>query len=803
MSNIKFSPSLFLETIELQRFKESLDIESINSSTGLASNGGWRKNLLEETVSFGLVKNNRDISFKNGLVNADSDLIVGSQTFKTIKIQNLYAIDSFGQSIYQDPVQSKTIPSDSNWYWVRISHNYSSIEKGTFSLAIDGTLSGTGGEFTKILRGGLSNFASKIRFSNSTLNTLDYEVLQVIDDNNCILIGTSFQAETGLTLSNVGTFTPGVQPSSNDVLPFQYDSCFLELVQEVIINTPPSTGFTQDVTFYLARVNSDGTNLQVQDKRKDFWETKGSNLAISIDRIQNALIGVEAVKFSNPLDPGDKNNILVSWGLRCSSWNINTNTNTLTISGSVTGGIYRDINSITNNAFNEWRVYTSNGLYSRIISSVKTGSAFNLVLDTLDIDNYYTGGIGINGNIITQELLIVPDTEEVEILLSPDPSDNLSSEIVSYTFPVNTRIGTCPVLAYTPTSPNTYVLYNIKYRYKSFKEYTQYQVTPSSTTGYYTENSFDTSGNLIISPTLLPYTSDPINGFIQVNISPNAYLNFVKKVDKGDLIGVTDLTSLTVFTDLIVGTSLNFLNITGNITLLGNTVIRLSTVGAISGNEFRVHLNCTSFNFSNNTFTIQQGSGSLNTTIKNITLGDIYTMLNIDGGIIFDFVYDGTNWILSQNYELGVPFEIKILSRTTALTNFDTTTGLGKNKGFFGYSVADTRNGTDDLRSMFLVGQNQSDGDYSIIGNIGGGKKNTLLEENIPKHSLKYRVTQENISSAGSVQLNCLNSGGNGLWLTDNQYDTSTFGGDSITGLTTSIENRPPYYTVLYIQRTY
>jgi hypothetical protein len=795
MSAIKFNPNLFLETIELTRFKEFLDLESVDSATGFAHSGGFRKNILENSVSFGLIKNNRDITFQNGLVSQGSDLVSGSVTLKTVNINQLYAVDSQGQFIYQNLTQQLSIPSDNSWYWVRVSHQYSGQEKGTFSIDASGNLTGTGGEFTKILRGGQNNFSSKIVLLNSTLNTAEYEILSVTDDNNCILTGTSFQVETGLKLGIIGTFTPGVSVPSGNKLIFQYDGCLTYLSPEVTLNTPPTSGYSQDITFYIARVKSDGTTLSIQDKRLNHWDTKGSQLCTNIDRTANPLIGVEAVKYSNALSPGDKNTIEISWGLRSSNWSINTNTNTLTISGPIVGGKYRDITTVPSGIFNGWRVYTSNGLYSRIVSSSTSGSAINLVLDILNIDNYYTGGTANSVNIINQQLLVVPDSEEISIKLTPNAVDNILSETKVYNFPINTPFGKCEVLAYLSTC-----LYNIKYAYKNLKDYTGYNTIPSNNVtatpqvnGYYPENQFDGSNNLISSPVVSLYTASDTTGFIPVNLSPNAYSTFVKKVFKGDLIGVTKINSFDPTTnlyDLIVGTNLNYLELVGNITLTADTVIRLNSTGAINGNEFRIQFNCTSFNLGGYTLQIVGGTGLGTSVVKTITQGDLYMMKNIDGGIEFDCVYDGSLWNCYQNYDLGVPFETKFLTKINSLTSFNSS-GLGNVKGLYGYSISDGRNGTDDLRHLFIVNYDSTDPEYAMVGNQGGSKKVVLTADEIPPLlTVAEFASGPGTTAQAYIEIASSASGKMGI-------------GVNSTSPSNGHENRPPYYTALYIQKLY
>jgi len=296
MSNIKISSNLFLGEPELNRMIKFLDTE------------GFRKNILDNSSTFGLVRNDIDINFNNAKVSPDADIVVNGNTFKTIQYNQIKGVDSDGLFIYKEATRQVPIPDDGAWHWLRISHQYTHNEKGTWTLSADGVLTGTGGELTKILRG-QPNFPSRIRFTNSQLNFLDYDILEVVDDNNIVLNGVSFQAESNLKLSVVGTFTYGasLNPANREI--FNYDSCFVELLTEssVTPNSAPSAGFITGKTFYIARVKISNGQVVVQDKRRDFWETKASYQNKAITRIENPLIGVENIKFNHIFTAGETN----------------------------------------------------------------------------------------------------------------------------------------------------------------------------------------------------------------------------------------------------------------------------------------------------------------------------------------------------------------------------------------------------------------------------------------------------------------------------------------------------------------
>ena len=262
---VKFSPNLFLEVVELNRLKQSLSDE------------GFRKNILQNTISYGLIKKNNDLVFLNGKVQKGQVLSDGRKTIDVLPIQ---AINNQGLYIQSNSTQQILVPSDGRWYWVKIKHKYSSTEKGSVSLAVNGKMTGVGTDFTKTLRG-LPNFPSRIRFNNSTHNQLEYDVLEVIDDEHATIMHpatnttgvATFNVEENLQYSVVGTFTQGVAVPRAHKYPFQYDDVEISLDVEVLNNTKPT--FSQDQEFFLARVRVFDGELIIQDKRTQIWTPQG------------------------------------------------------------------------------------------------------------------------------------------------------------------------------------------------------------------------------------------------------------------------------------------------------------------------------------------------------------------------------------------------------------------------------------------------------------------------------------------------------------------------------------------------
>ena len=99
---INFSPNLFLGSNELIKFKESLD------------NYGFRLSLINQINKFGLLYNQNNYIWDNGLVELSS---VGK-----IKHKDILAIDLNGNFITKPAAIEIEIPDDNAWYWVKIKY---------------------------------------------------------------------------------------------------------------------------------------------------------------------------------------------------------------------------------------------------------------------------------------------------------------------------------------------------------------------------------------------------------------------------------------------------------------------------------------------------------------------------------------------------------------------------------------------------------------------------------------------------------------------------------------------------------
>lgn len=790
--NVKFSPNLFLEVVELEKFKQSLDIE------------GFRKNLLQNSERFGLVKNQFvDSGFSNGHVTEDLDNVLGN---KTVQVEELHGIDKFGNYLFQEKKRQIPIPDDGNWYWIRVKHQYSSQEKGTFSISANGDLVGdVNAELTKIFRG-QPNFPTRIKFINSTGNTLEYDVLEVIDDQHAIIqhpaLNTSglsaFTPETGLTFKIVGTFTPGIAVPNGDKFIFEYDSCFLDLVQENTLTNNVRPAYIQDVEFFIARVKVVTGELVIQDKRIEYWETKGSRRCLDIERNYNPLIGVENIKWNHLNTAADRNIVEIAWGMRSQNWTVESSKNVVTFYGGSLGGKYKSPDDFINGDFDGWRIYTENGRYSKIISSIKQGSSINLTLDVLDVDNYSSDG-GLNfDSTIGKYLLVVPDCEEIELKFIPNQPVNQPFMEKVFTFPVNTLLSKSEL----PLFELNTCKYNVQYRYKSYKDYSEFKIIPSDeVVGYYAERSFVVeTGNLkpvIGDRVQKTYESILDEGFIELEVAPHSLALFKNKVDKGDIIGCTTYTALTAtLYEITVGVSTNYQYIKGNIVLPGDDVyFNIKKLNNVKGNEFRFHFEADSIDLTGKTIIISYEGLTPGSTIpiKIIRQADVWMMKNQDGGIVFDCVFEGGEWLCYQNYNLGSPGQVKTLDGVIA-DLFDTT-GWGKVMGLFGYHLMNGQDGVADLRDRFIVGA----GNGYVVGATGGANTVALTVPQLPDHS--HRIPGGD-GGVGSGYVGFPDNGDSNPAHNKTQGLYTAGGGTQVTG-GDAHENRPPYYALIYAKQMF
>jgi hypothetical protein len=275
MSKLNISRNIFLEKEELNRFQDFL---------------------LNDTIANIFLENSNEWGIVRTVFNQPSPdfLIEAGTNIGTVKISTLSkAVDQDRLLIYQEPIDNIAVPSNGSWYWVKISHKYNNLEVGECSININGEVTGVNTKFSEVLRGHSSEVPVRIKFykSSGLLNIGTYEVLSlngVTPNLNLILVGDTFQAESGLKYYVIGS-TPifeAITPQQEQGLYF-YDSCNIEFIAEETAEVPPVTNYIEDKQFYVARVRNVGGSLTIEDKREQFWTFTIEGISDKLDKSKN------------------------------------------------------------------------------------------------------------------------------------------------------------------------------------------------------------------------------------------------------------------------------------------------------------------------------------------------------------------------------------------------------------------------------------------------------------------------------------------------------------------------------------
>lgn len=238
MSRLKFSSNLFLEVNELQRSNKFLEED------------GWKRAMKAISKNFGIVENASNSYFKVTARSGSNSVIV---------INAGIAFDSNMDAIVMTDDLELSVGNTGSNRWVILSRAVTNEEQGTVSINSDGSLSGIGTEFTKVLRG-QPNFPVKVKF-NSTSNNGEYEVVSVTSDTSALLSG-SFVNQSNIKYSVVGTFTPGFQPTEDNKMIYEYDSYNIE-----VVDSEDRPAVSED-EFILAMISFDASgSMNVSDER--------------------------------------------------------------------------------------------------------------------------------------------------------------------------------------------------------------------------------------------------------------------------------------------------------------------------------------------------------------------------------------------------------------------------------------------------------------------------------------------------------------------------------------------------------
>lgn len=401
MSEVKINEDQFLGKQELNRLKESLGEK------------GFRRFIDQMTGGFGLVNvASRDASFTN------FEVIQGTAADK-ITIKAGFAIDKNLDIIAAevDLVDIFTIPTDSVPRFVFIEYNSTNEEDGTVSIATNGDLVGIGTLFTEVLRG-QPNHSVKIKFTDSTGNLLEYEVLEVTNDTTATLVGATFVAESPLHYKVVGSFTPGVSipPANKDIY----------IRDGFQIRIDLSAVHTADEEFILAEVTTNGIVMSIEDRRFEFFESKASFELRDLLNTISPCYGVESSKFDSVFSDRSTNLVRVAWGFRSpiGGWSGDIQNRKIVISTGQ-GGIYDTPAAFVTGDFDGWLVFIKEVGEMLVETSTKVGGTIELIVRGLTASTINPTVYGL------VELFVVPNCSQAELRIEPQNKPNTGSIFVA------------------------------------------------------------------------------------------------------------------------------------------------------------------------------------------------------------------------------------------------------------------------------------------------------------------------------------------------------------------------------------
>jgi hypothetical protein len=615
MSNIKFSNNAFIGRYELEQMQSFVQDE------------GYQKYIKDNAISFGLIDN----SINGNFINARITEGVGDNT---IVHASILGINNDGKFIAKDASEDITV-TGTNWQWIKLTRSESNLEQGTITISANGVITGLNANFLTTLRGKVTDFPTKLTFPSSILNTSEYEVLSVTDDDTAQLNVVSMSAESDQDWQIIPTNTPSSILTTDEKKLFNYDSATITLVAESALTDEDDvaldgSGDTLPKAvageYWLARIQNSGTDVIIQDKRSNYiYKTVDGYFTSYLDKTPNVLIGVEAIKYQATTEPRSKNIVEVAFAMRSSAWTSNVNANRVSFTGGI-GGTFKATSDFTTGDFDGWRLYFESGKYAIVKQSTLNGSQIDMILDSLDpaelIDT-------------AQQLLVTPDCSEIELFFVPDTTTPLNE--IKVTYPINTDL----VRVELPVTAST-ANYTVKYRHKHLKDYGAILTLATDLVGYYAENQFEANGSLIVSPTRTSYTS----GVITLTENSLSYNNRLDNVETGDRFGVTTTTldAATENNQLIVGANTKEQIYTGAITLTDNKYINLKNTGAVAGNQFFLQFEAdvtkSGFEFA----VVYNWDGTSSPANILLDFDDFYLAQSATDNLLIRCTFNGTIW---------------------------------------------------------------------------------------------------------------------------------------------------------------
>lgn len=340
MSKLKFSPNLFLEVAELENFRRLMVDE------------GYKAVFRSMVKNFGIARNSDPNAFE----------VTATGEANTISIAPGVAWNKdFDRIVSAQAVVAQAIQSDVKT-WVVLSRAVTNYEAGTVSVTTDGTLTGVGTEFTKVLRGG-DNFPNAVKFIDSTQNILNYEVINVVSDTSAVIAAPAV-AESNMRYGVVGAFTPGFVPTSANELIYEYDSFQIRMVQS---ETAPE--LQEGYEFIIAQLNWESGEMSIVDMRNSC--TFDAEPADEITAASSNIVSVLNVeRYGNMLRIAVENGYTITgFEIRATALQFRILDGHNNVLGLVTGGV----GNIPSSAFAGWMLFNrATGKGVRIIDNAST-----------------------------------------------------------------------------------------------------------------------------------------------------------------------------------------------------------------------------------------------------------------------------------------------------------------------------------------------------------------------------------------------------------------------------------------------
>lgn len=340
MSKLKFSPNLFLEVAELENFRRLMVDE------------GYKAVFRSMVKNFGIARNSDPNAFE----------VTATGEANTISIAPGAAWNKdFDRIVSVEAVVAQAIQSDVKT-WVVLSRAVTNYEAGTVSVTTDGTLTGVGTEFTKVLRGG-DNFPNAVKFIDSTQNILNYEVINVVSDTSAVIAAPAV-AENNMRYGVVGAFTPGFVPTTANELIYEYDSFQIRMVQS---ETAPE--LQEGHEFIIAQLNWESGEMSIVDMRNSCtFDAEPADEIIAASSNIVSVLNVE--RYGNMLRIAVENGYTITgFEIRATALQFRILDGHNNVLGLVTGGV----GNIPSSAFAGWMLFNrTTGKGVRIIDNAST-----------------------------------------------------------------------------------------------------------------------------------------------------------------------------------------------------------------------------------------------------------------------------------------------------------------------------------------------------------------------------------------------------------------------------------------------